>query len=90
MLANLFSSVESVLVVSLLLTPVVSGLLITLLKRKQIIETTTIISSSLILIQGLFLLPYILEKKTISIFDGTFYLDSLSAIMIITIKNIVR
>jgi len=86
MLANLFSSVESVLVVSLLLTPVVSGLLITLLKRKQIIETTTIISSSLILIQGLFLLPYILEKKTISIFDGTFYLDSLSAIMIITIS----
>ena len=65
MLANLFSSVESVLVVSLLLTPVVSGLLITLLKRKRIIETTTIISSSLILIQGLFLLPYILEKKTI-------------------------
>ncbi|TAK17001.1 MAG: hydrogenase 4 subunit F [Nitrosarchaeum sp.] len=86
MLANLFSSVESVLVVSLLLTPVVSGLLITLLKRKRIIETTTIISSSLILIQGLFLLPYILEKKTISIFDGTFYLDSLSAIMIITIS----
>lgn len=86
MFANPFSSVESVLVVSLLLTPVVSGLLITLLKRKRIIETTTIISSSLILIQGLFLLPHILEKKTISIFDGTFYLDSLSAIMIITIS----
>ena len=86
MFATLFSSVESVLVVSLLLTPVISGLLITLLKRKRIIETTTIISSFLILIQGLFLLPYILEKKTISIFDGTFYLDSLSAIMIITIS----
>ena len=86
MFATLFSSVESVLVVSLLLTPVVSGLLITLLKRKRIIETTTVISSLLILIQGLFLLQYILEKKTISIFDGTFYLDSLSAIMIITIS----
>ncbi|MEK6930831.1 MAG: hydrogenase 4 subunit F, partial [Thermoproteota archaeon] len=72
--------------ISLLLTPVISGLLITLFKRKRIIETTTIISSLLILIQGLFLLSYILEKKTISIFDGTFYLDSLSAIMIITIS----
>src|SRR3970040_83604 len=86
MLTNLFSSVESVLVIALLLTPVISCLLITLLKRKQIIETTTVISSLLILSQGLFLLPYILEKKTISIFDGTFYLDSLSAIMIITIS----
>ncbi|EGP93482.1 membrane-bound [NiFe]-hydrogenase-4, subunit F-like protein [Nitrosarchaeum koreense MY1] len=82
----MFSSIESVLVVSLLLTPVISGLLVTLLKRKRIIEVTTVVSSFLILIQGLFLLSSILEKKSISLFDGIFYLDSLSAIMIITIS----
>ena len=82
----MFPSSESVLVISLLLTPLISGLLITLFKRKRIIETITIISSFLILIQGFILLSYILEEKTISIFDGIFYLDSLSAIIIITIS----
>ncbi|PIW35470.1 MAG: hydrogenase [Nitrosopumilales archaeon CG15_BIG_FIL_POST_REV_8_21_14_020_33_23] len=86
MFDTIFTSVESALVVSLLLTPVISGLLVTVFKRKRIIETTTIISSFLILIQGLFLLTSILEKKSIIIFDGIFYLDSLSAIMIITIS----
>lgn len=81
----MFLYLDSILVISLLLTPVASSLLVTVLKRKKIIEVITVISSLFLLIQGLFVVLLVLEQKTISVFDGLFYVDSLSGIMLITI-----
>ncbi len=86
MFLELFSSLESMLILALILTPIISGLLVTFLKRKKIIEVVTVFSSFLILIVGLILVNSILKYKTISLFDGVFYIDSLSAIIIITIS----
>jgi len=83
---ELFSSLESMLVIFLITTPVISSLLVTFLKRKKIIEIVTIASSFLILVEGLILVSFILKYKTISVFDGVFYVDSLSGIIIITIS----
>lgn len=79
-------SPETLLVVALALTPVLGGLLVTAFRKKKTMETITVFSSILILIEGLILTSVILDKKSISIFDGLFYVDSLSAIMIITIS----
>ncbi|MFQ5476836.1 MAG: hydrogenase 4 subunit F, partial [Nitrosopumilus sp.] len=86
MLAESFLSLESILIVLLIATPIVSGILVTFLKRKRVIEIITISSSFLILVEGLFLVNSILEYKTISAFNGLFYVDSLSGIIIITIS----
>lgn len=86
MQSAIISSIESILIVSLILTPIVSGLLVTILRRKNLIETITVFSSLFILVQGLVLVYLIIEKKVISVFDNTFYVDSLSGILIITIS----
>ena len=86
MLVELFLSLESLLIIALIITPIISGVLVTFLKRKKIIEVVTVFSSFLILIEGLILVNSILKYKTISVFDGIFYVDSLSGIIIITIS----
>ncbi len=86
MFTELFSSLESILILALIITPIISGVLVTFLKRKKIIESVTVFSSFLILIEGLILVNSILKYKTISVFDGVFYVDSLSGIIIITIS----
>lgn len=86
MQSDIISSIDSILIVSLILTPIVSGLLVTILRRKNLIETITVFSSLLILVQGLILAYLIIEKKVISVFDNAFYVDSLSGILIITIS----
>jgi len=86
MQVELFSSLESMLIIFLIITPVISTILVTFLKRKRIIEFITMASSFLILVEGLILVSFIIEYKTISVFNGMFYVDSLSGIIIITIS----
>jgi len=82
---SMFLPLDEILVLFILFTPVASGLLVTILKRKRTIEIITVISSLLLLIQVLFISSIILEQKTISVFEGVFYVDSLSVIILITI-----
>lgn len=86
MLTETVTPAISALIVSILLTPIISTIIVTLLKIKRFIEIVTIVSSCIILIQGLILILFILDKKTISVLDGILYLDSLSGIMIIVIS----
>lgn len=86
MFLELFSSLESTLILALIITPIISGVLVTFLKKKKIIELVTVFSSFLILLEGLILVNSILKYKTISVFNGIFYVDSLSGIIIITIS----
>lgn len=88
MLTETVSPAISILMMSLLLTPIISTIIVTLLKIKRIIGIVTIISSLIILIQSLLLIFFILDKKTISVLDGVLYVDSLSGIMIITISTV--
>lgn len=85
MLGQLFSSEFSVFV--LLLTPVVSGVLVTFLRQKRSIEIITVASMSLIFIQCLYLISEIMSKKSISAFGGFFYADSLSALILLPISG---
>jgi len=86
MFSELFSSLESILIIALIITPITSGVLVTFLKRKRLVEVVTVFSSFLILIEGLILVNSILKYKTISVFNGIFYVDSLSGIIIITVS----
>jgi len=57
-------------------------MLVTILKKKKGLEIITVTSSSLVLIETAFLYPSIINLKSISLFGGFFYLDSLSLIIL--------
>lgn len=75
-------------VLFLLLTPVLSGILVTVLRKKRTIETITTTSMGLILIQCLFLVYEISNKQSISAFGEFFYADAISAFIILPISGI--
>lgn len=78
--------VASALIVLLLLPPIAGAALTTVLRKKRTIEIVTIISSSLILVQVLYLVSKIISEKTITAFGGAFYVDSLSAVILLSIS----
>jgi hydrogenase-4 component F len=75
-------------IISLLLTPVISGILVTVLRKKRTIEVITAISMGLVLIQCLFLVYEISSKKSISAFGEFFYADAVSAFVILPIAGV--
>src|SRR5574338_1492681 len=75
-------------VLALLLTPVISGVLVTFLRKKRAIEMITTTSMGLILAQCLFLVSEISSKKAISAFDGFFYADAVSAFIVLPIAGV--
>lgn len=75
-------------VLALLLTPVISGVLVTFLRKKRAIEMITATSMGLILAQCLFLVSEISSKKAISAFDGFFYADAVSAFIVLPIAGV--
>ncbi|MHB1868325.1 MAG: hydrogenase 4 subunit F, partial [Nitrososphaerales archaeon] len=79
---------SSDLILSLLLTPAIAGLLITLLRKKQVAETITVVSASLVLIQTLNLIADVIIEKQISGFGGLFYLDALGALIMLPIAGV--
>lgn len=70
----------------LLLTPLIGGILVTVFRKKRIIEIVTIGSASLILIQVFFILFTIINEKTISAFGNAFYIDSFGAVILLPIS----
>ncbi len=73
-------------IVFLLLTPLVGGILVTVFRKKRIIEIVTICSASLILIQVFFILYEIINEKTLSAFGNAFYVDSFGAVILLPIS----
>ena len=79
-----FSSDLTILL--LLLTPLVGGILVTVFRKKRIIEFVTISSASLVLIQVLVILSTIINEKTITAFGNSFYIDSFGAVILLPIS----
>ena len=73
-------------IVFLLLTPLIGGILVTVFRKKRIIEIVTICSASLILIQVFFILSTIINEKTLSAFGNAFYIDSFGAVILLPIS----
>lgn len=70
----------------LLLPPIVGAGLVTILRKKKVIEIVSICAASLILIQVFFLVSRIITEKTISAFGDTFYVDSLSVVILLSVS----
>lgn len=77
---------SNVTILLLLLTPLVGGVLVTILRKKRVIEIVTISSASLVLVQVFFILNTIIHEKTISAFGNAFYIDSLGAVILLPIS----
>ncbi|MDE1845342.1 MAG: hydrogenase 4 subunit F [Thaumarchaeota archaeon] len=80
------SLLSNITILSLLLTPLVGGILVTIFRKKKIIEIVTISSASLILIQVFFILSTIIHEKTITAFGNAFYIDSFGAVILLPIS----
>lgn len=80
------SLLANLTIVFLLLTPLIGGILVTVFRKKRIIEIVTICSASLILIQVFFILFTIINEKTLSAFGNAFYIDSFGAVILLPIS----
>ena len=78
--------ISNLTILFLLLPPVVGACLITILKKKRVIGIITICAASLMLVQVLFLVSRIISQKTIIAFGNAFYVDSLSAVILLSIS----
>lgn len=76
---------ESLLVLILLVTPLASAVAVSILRSKRAIEIATLSSTFILLVNGIIVAAEIIERKSISAFDEIFYVDSLGAIIIISI-----
>jgi hydrogenase-4 component F len=74
------------MILFLLLPPIAGAGLVTVLRKKRAIGIVTICVSSLILVQVFFLVSKIITEKTITAFGDTFYVDSLSAVILLSIS----
>ncbi len=75
----------SIIIVTLLFTPLAALVLTTLAGKKRSIETITAVSTFLILIQGIILVAAVISEKTVTAFNGLFYVDALSAVVLLPI-----
>jgi len=76
---------ESQLVLILLVTPLASAVAVSIIRNKRAIEIATLASTLILLVNGIVVAAEIIERKSISAFDEIFYVDSLGAIIIISI-----
>ena len=84
---TLFGSSEfSTLLIMLLVTPIVALILITFNQKKKVIESVTIFSTLLILIQSFILVSGVISEKSVSAINNIFYVDAFSAVIIIPIS----
>lgn len=77
---------SDLMIVFLLLPPIVGAGLVTALRKKRTIEIITIGASSVMLVEVFFLVSKIITEKTVTAFGGAFYVDSLSAIILLSIS----
>ena len=76
----------NITILLLLLTPLVGGILVTIFRKKRIIEIVAISSASLVLVQVFFILSTIIHEKTITAFGNAFYIDSFGAVILLPIS----
>ena len=81
-------SLSDITVLLLLLTPLVGGMLVTIFRKKNLVEIITISSASLVLVQVFFILSKIINEKAITAFGNTFYIDSLGAVILLPISMV--
>ena len=77
---------ESFLIMSIILTPILSGILVTIFKKKRFLETFSVLSTAFILFLTFFLFLYIVDFKKITLFNEFFYVDSLSMVVLLLIS----
>src|SRR5436853_995656 len=87
-LMNAMAIPEAALMISLLLTPIASGILVTILRRKRSIELVTVFAASLVLVQSAALIIDIINEKSVSAFDGNLYADAFSGIILLPIAGV--
>lgn len=78
--------ISNLTILFLLLPPIVGAGLVTIIKKKRMIGIITICAASLILVQVLLLVSRIVSEKTITAFGDTFYVDSLSAVILLSVS----
>src|SRR5574342_425463 len=78
--------ISNLTVILLLLPPIVGAGLVTILRKKRAIGIITICASALIMIQVFFLVSRIITEKTITAFGNSFYIDSLSVVILLSIS----
>ncbi|HEX7031504.1 MAG TPA: hydrogenase 4 subunit F [Nitrososphaera sp.] len=76
---------ESLLILILLATPLASAIAVSIIRSRRAVEIATLSSTFILLVTGIIVAAEIIERKSISAFDETFYVDSLGAIIIISI-----
>jgi hydrogenase-4 component F len=86
--ASAFPTQSSVLVLSLLLTPAASGLLVTVTRKKRPAEIITIVSAALILVQAALLVGDVISEKQIRAFGDLFLLDAFGAVVMLPIAGV--
>ena len=79
-------SSSDITILSLLLTPLTSGILVTIFRKKRLVEMITISSAALVLIQVFLILSRIISEKTLTAFGTTFYIDSFGAVILLPIS----
>jgi hydrogenase-4 component F len=79
---------SSVLVLSLLLTPAASGLLVTVTCKKRRAEIITIVSAVLVLVQVALLVADVISEKQITAFGDLFLLDAFGAVVMLPIAGV--
>src|SRR6187431_3028672 len=77
---------ESFLVISIILTPILGGILVTIFKKKKLVEIISVLSTTFVLFLTFLLLLFIIDFKKITLFNEFFYLDSLSMIILLLIS----
>ncbi|ALI37832.1 Hydrogenase-4 component B [Candidatus Nitrosocosmicus oleophilus] len=77
---------ETSLIMSIILTPILGGILVTIFKKKRLIEIISVLSTSIIFFLTFFLFLYIVDFKKITLFNEFFYIDSLSMIVLLLIS----
>lgn len=77
---------ESFLVISIVLTPILGGILVTIFKKKKLVEIISVLSTTFVLFLTFLLLLFIIDFKKITLFNEFFYLDSLSMIILLLIS----
>ncbi|MGI0049427.1 MAG: proton-conducting transporter membrane subunit, partial [Nitrososphaera sp.] len=81
-------TLSSVLMLSMLLTPMIGALAVTLLRKKRAAEITTIASASLVLVQAIALVAAVIAEKRIAAFGELFYLDAFGALVLLPVAGV--
>jgi hydrogenase-4 component F len=79
---------SSMLMLSLLLTPVAGALAVTLLRKKRAAEITTAATALLVLVQVVALVAAVIAEKQITAFGELFYLDAFGALVMLPVAGV--